>query len=176
MVYLVTKFEVCLVFYRKFINKLKHKRPPGLVVFVVYKLLLTSLLTITAIFLFLAGNNTQNLLSFLDSYMFSDFVSWEEKVEVFEQLLNKIISRNPKTLHVSGIIAGMYAVATAIQAIGLWYEKAWARILVLGIVGISLPVEVFELVRGVTLIKLVVFLVNISIFWYLLRHFPKHRR
>ncbi len=44
------------------------------------------------------------------------------------------------------MLAGIYAVATAIQAIGLWYEKAWARIVVLGIVGISLPVEVFELV------------------------------
>ncbi len=162
------------MFYRKFINKLKRKRPSGLVVIVIYKLLLSLVLAITAIFLVLAGDRNQMLLAFLDSYMFSDFYIWEEKIEVFEQLLNNILSVNPKTLHFSGIIAGIYAVATVIQAIGLWYEKAWARMLVLGIVGISLPIEVFELVRGITIIKLAVFLVNVSIFWYLMRHFPKH--
>jgi len=67
MLYLVAKFAVRLVFYRKFINKLKHKRPPGLVVIAVYKLLLTLILAITAIFPFLAGNKTQKLLAFLDS-------------------------------------------------------------------------------------------------------------
>ncbi len=113
------------MFYRKFINKLKRQRPPGLVVIVVYKLLLALILAITAIFLILAGDKTQKLSTFLDSYIFSDFYIWEEQLEVFEQLLKKILSINPKTLHFSGIIAGIYAAATIIQAIGLWYEKAW---------------------------------------------------
>ena len=162
--------------HKKSINKLKRKRPPGLVVIVTYKLLLSLILAITAIFLILAGDKNQKLLAVLDSYIFSDFYIWEEQLEGVEELINKFLSINPQTLHLGGILAGIYALTTVIQAIGLWYEKAWARILVLGIVGIGLPVEIFELFRGVTLITLVVFLVNISIFWYLLRHFPKHSR
>ena len=61
-----------------------------------------------------------------------------------------------------------------IEAVGLWYRRRWAKILVLGIVGISIPLEVFELIREVTLLKLVIFLLNIAVFWYLLHYFPKH--
>jgi len=154
----------------------KHKRPLGLVLIVGYKILLALSLAITATFLILASDNSQRFIEFSDSYIFADSYIFEEQLEVFERLPEKIININRKTLQVSGILAGIYAAATAIQAIGLWYKKAWARILVLGIVGISIPVEVFELLRGVTLLKLVIFLVNVSVFWYLMRHFPKHGR
>jgi uncharacterized membrane protein (DUF2068 family) len=40
--------------------------------------------------------------------------------------------------------------------VGLWYEKTWAKILVIGLVGISIPPEIFELLQGFTTIKLVV--------------------
>jgi uncharacterized membrane protein (DUF2068 family) len=112
----------------------------------------------------------------LDSYIFPDSYIFEDQLEGFEHLLDSIANINHRTLQFSSIIFGIYAVATAVQAIGLWYKKAWARTLVLGIVGISIPVEVFELVREVTLLKLVIFSVNVSVFWYLLRHFPQHGR
>ncbi len=155
---------------------MKSKRPLGLVLIVGYKLLLAFILAITATCLILASDNPQSFIAFSDYYIFSDSYIWEEQLEGVERLEKKIININPKTLKVSGVVAGIYASATAIQAIGLWYKKAWARILVLGIVGISIPLELFELFRGVTLLKLVIFLGNVFVFWYLLRHFPKHGR
>jgi len=59
--------------------------------------------------------------------------------------------------------------------VGLWYEKRWAHILVLVLVGISIPPEIYELMHGITPIKVIVFIVNIVVFWYLISHFPKHK-
>ncbi|MEH2002457.1 MAG: DUF2127 domain-containing protein [Nostoc sp.] len=34
--------------------------------------------------------------------------------------------------------------------------------------------EIFELIKGVTILKVLVFMVNIARLWYLIRHFYKH--
>ncbi len=86
----------------------------------------------------------------------------------------KILILKPKTLLFSGLAAGLYAALTAIEGVGLWYEKGWATILVLVLVGISIPPEIFELIQGITVLKLGVFIANIAVFWYLLHHLPKH--
>jgi len=39
-------------------------------------------------------------------------------------------------------------------------------------VGISIPPEIFELWQGFSVIKIIVLLLNILVFWYLLREFP----
>ena len=85
-------------------------------------------------------------------------------------MANKFLAIDPNSLKLSGIVAGVYALVTAIEAIGLWYEQEWATLLVLGLVGISIPPEIFELIRGITVIKLIVFSINMAMFLYLLRH------
>lgn len=146
---------------------MKNKRPPGLVAIVVYKGFVALLLSATAIVLLLALKNHQALRLVSESYVL------EGKLEIIEGLLEKLININRQTLQFSGIVAGIYAVVTAIEAVGLWYEKTWAKILVIGLVGISVPPEIFELIKGVSLLKIVVFLVNITVLWYLLSHFYK---
>jgi uncharacterized membrane protein (DUF2068 family) len=146
----------------------KKQRPPGLIAIVVYKTFVASLLTVTSIALLFAMKNHQLLEEFSDSYLL------ESKVKIVEFLLDKILILKPKTLLFSGLAAGLYAALTAVEAVGLWYEKGWATILVLVLVGISIPPEIFELVQGVTVLKLGVFIANIAVFWYLLHHLPKH--
>jgi len=148
----------------------KNKRPPGLIAIVFYKAFVASLLAVTSIALLLAHKNHQNLKTFSQAYFL------EFQLQFIDWLLDKLLNINPNTLWFSGIAAGLYATITAIQAYGLWYEKAWAIFLVLWVVGISLPLEIWELIKGITILKLVVFLVNLALFWYLLRHFPKHSR
>lgn len=149
---------------------MKNKRPPGLVLIVVYKTFVGFLLGLTATVLLLALNNYQSFVGISESYIL------EGKLEIIEWLLEKMINVKRQTLQFSGIAAGIYAVITLIEALGLWYEKGWARILVLVLVGISIPAEIFELIKGITILKLIVFLGNVGVFWYLLRHFPKHSR
>lgn len=147
---------------------MKKHRPSGLIAIVIYKTFVASLLTVTSIALLFAIKNHQFLEEFADSYLL------ETKLKIIEFILNKLLILKPKTLLFSGLATGLYAVLTAVEAVGLWYEKGWATILVLVLVGISIPPEIFELIQGITFLKLAVFIANVAVFWYLLHHLPKH--
>ncbi|BAZ26266.1 hypothetical protein NIES4073_71720 [Kalymmatonema gypsitolerans NIES-4073] len=149
-------------------NSTNNKRPPGLIAIIIYKAFVALLLGITSVVLLLALKNYDNLIDFSESYVL------EGKLAIIEWALEKIINVKRQTLQLSGIAAGIYAVVTAIEGLGLWYQKTWAKLLVLGLVGISIPPEIFELIKGTTILKLVVFIVNVAVFWYLLRHFTNY--
>lgn len=135
---------------------------------VLYKTFVASLLTVTSIALLFALKNHQVLEEFSQSYLL------ESKLKIIEFILDKVLILQPKKLLLSGLAAALYAVLTAVEAVGLWYEKDWATILVVVLVSISIPPEIYELVHGVTVLKLAVFIANLAVLWYLLHHLPKH--
>lgn len=145
-----------------------QKRPLGLVAIVLYKSFAALLLMVTSLALLLTLKNYQTLEVFSKNYVL------ESKSIIIDWLLKKVINLNPRTLAFSGIGTGIYAIVTSIEAIGLWYEKRWAHVLVLGLVGISIPPEIYELIRGISPIKILIFLLNLAVFGYLFRNFPKH--
>ncbi|MGJ5628590.1 DUF2127 domain-containing protein [Nostoc sp. CALU 1950] len=145
------------------------KRPLGLVAIVLYKSFAALLLMVTSIALLLTLKNYQTLEAFSENYVL------EGKSMIIDSLLKKVIHLNPRTLAFSGIGTGIYAIVTTIEAIGLWYEKRWAHVLVLGLVGISIPPEIYELIQGISPIKMFIFVLNLAVFGYLLRNFPKHQ-
>ena len=147
---------------------MNKKRPPGLVAIVIYKGFVALLLAATSLVLLLALKNHEALIMLSQSYVL------EGKLEIIEWLLEKVINIKSSTLKFSGMAAGIYALVTAIESVGLWYEKTWAKILVIGLVGISILTEIFELIQGLTVLKMLVFIVNIAVLWYLIRHFSKH--
>jgi uncharacterized membrane protein (DUF2068 family) len=139
------------------------KRSTGLVAIVFYKAFSASLLAFTSAALLLALKNHEALQYFAEEY------ALQAKLELIKWLLEKLSNLKPRTLEFSGIAAGIYSAISLIEALGLWYQKTWATFLVLGLVGISLPAEIFELNRSVTAVKLVLFVVNLAVFCYLLR-------
>ncbi len=145
-----------------------EKRPLGLVAIVLYKSFAALLLMVTSIALLLTLKNYQILEAFSENYVL------EGKSIIIDWLLKKVVNLNPRTLAFSGIGTGIYAIVTAIEAVGLWYEKRWAHVLVLGLVGISILPEIYELIRGISPIKTLVFVLNLAVFGYLFRNFPKH--
>lgn len=122
----------------------------------------------TSIALLLTLKNYQNLEVFSENYVL------EGKSIIIDWLLNKVLNLNPRTLAFSGIGAGVYAIVTTIEAVGLWYEKRWAHVLVLVLVGISIPPEIYELIRGFSPLKILILVLNLAVFGYLFRNFPKH--
>ncbi|MBN3895070.1 MAG: DUF2127 domain-containing protein [Nostoc sp. NOS(2021)] len=144
------------------------KRPLGLVAIVLYKSFAALLLMATSIALLLTLKNYQNLEVFSENYVL------EGKSIIIDWLLNKVLNLNPRTLAFSGIGAGVYAIVTTIEAVGLWYEKRWAHVLVLVLVGISIPPEIYELIRGFSPLKILILVLNLAVFGYLFRNFPKH--
>lgn len=148
------------------------KKSLALIIIIIYKSLTALFLAIASIAIFLALENYQNLLFFANNYLLTG------KKEIVKFILEKLLALNPRTLEFSSLVTGLYAIVTVIETVGLWYEKAWATVLVLVLVGISLPAEIFELLRGLSSIKLIIFTINVALFWYLLREFTNrnHRK
>ncbi|WP_427159168.1 DUF2127 domain-containing protein [Aliinostoc sp. HNIBRCY26] len=144
------------------------KRPSVLIAIVIYKGFVTLLLTATSLVLLLAFKKHDALVTFAESYML------EGKRQAIELFLERIINIQPQTIKFSGIVTGIYAAVTAIEAMGLWYKKTWATILVIVLVAISIPPEIYELIKGITILKIVIFTINIAVLWYLIKHYYQH--
>ncbi len=141
------------------------KRPPGLMAIILYKLFVASLLSVTSVALLLTLKNYESLQEFSDAYQL------ESKHQLIDWALGKILNLSPGKLQFTGIAAGAYAALTFVEAAGLWYQKIWAKILVIVLVATSIPLEIYELIHGITPIKVVVFIINIVVLTYLLKEF-----
>jgi uncharacterized membrane protein (DUF2068 family) len=62
----------------------------------------------------------------------------------------------------------VYAVLELVEAIGLWHEKRWAEYLTVIATAGFLPIEIVELTRRVTVIRVTALVVNIAIVVWLL--------
>ncbi len=145
-------------------------RPRALVAIVIYKCFTTGLLSIVALGLFLTSKNYDGLFTFADEYMTIG------KREIIKTGLTHILSISTTKIQLGAIVAAIYAAVSGIEAIGLWHQKAWATILVVGIVGATIPIEVYEIIQKASAIKFVVFAINIAMFTYLLRHAIEERQ
>jgi uncharacterized membrane protein (DUF2068 family) len=64
-------------------------------------------------------------------------------------------------------LATLYALVRGVEAYGLWYERRWAEWFALVSAAIYVPVEIYEIIRHATWIKVVVLLVNLAIVAYM---------
>jgi len=72
--------------------------------------------------------------------------------------------------------ASLYSSVRFLEAYGLWHERAWAEWLGVISGALYVPLEIYELFRGVTVIKLVLFLTNLAIVVYLGRTLQRNRQ
>lgn len=152
-------------FLQRFNGMSRH--PTGLLIIIGYKLFTATLLTLAAIAILLTLKNYAALQDWAETLVLvghKGAVKW---------LIEHVIQIKPRTLAFGVAAALFYAGLSALEAAGLWYEKAWGRWLVLISVGVSIPLEIFELTQGFSAAKLVVFVLNIGIFAYVLLRFPK---
>ncbi|MGB7415376.1 MAG: DUF2127 domain-containing protein [Thermosynechococcaceae cyanobacterium] len=151
-----------------------RKRPLGLVLIVGYKIFTATLFSLTAVTLLFAVKNYVGLETF------SDELALTAKQQLIHWGVEKLLGFKPSTLRFGGIVAAIYAAVSILEAAGLWLQKAWAKWLVLALVGLSIPPEIFELAKGFSGIKALVFLLNVAIFLYFLqeiyRFHAQHRR
>ncbi len=61
----------------------------------------------------------------------------------------------------------LYAVVRFVEAYGLWHQRRWAEWFAVLVGGIYIPLELFELVRGVTWPRAALLIVNAGIVAYL---------
>jgi len=84
-------------------------------------------------------------------------------------LADKASLLNDPILRRIGFLAFAYAAVSLVEGIGLYLEKAWGEYLTLLITGSFLPWELFEIVRRITWVRVVLLLVNLLVFIYLLK-------
>jgi uncharacterized membrane protein (DUF2068 family) len=62
----------------------------------------------------------------------------------------------------------VYAVVRFVEAYGLWHARRWAEWFAVVSGGVYLPMELYELSRGVTLLKVGAILLNLLVVIYLI--------
>ena len=82
--------------------------------------------------------------------------------------LDKIFSLQGGQLHLLGAAVGAYAMLELVEAVGLWHAKRWAEYLTFIATGVFLPLEVYELTKSISVLKLLAFVINVAIVVYLL--------
>jgi uncharacterized membrane protein (DUF2068 family) len=85
-------------------------------------------------------------------------------------ILEKVALINPHRLREISIFIFCYAAMDIIEGTGLVLEKPWAEYLTLIVTACFLPWEVFEILRHVTWVKIVILLLNILVVIYLIFH------
>ncbi len=84
---------------------------------------------------------------------------------VFVDLMNNVTDHQLQAL-AAGALA--YAVLRLAEAVGLWRARAWAEWLSVASGAIYLPFEVYELSRGVTMLRFAMLAANLAVVAYMI--------
>ena len=82
--------------------------------------------------------------------------------------LRKAFEYSPRHLIHLGLAVIAYAALEATEMVGLWWAKRWAEYLTLIAITALIPLEIYELVLGVSVFKVITFVINVAIVVYLL--------
>jgi uncharacterized membrane protein (DUF2068 family) len=85
-------------------------------------------------------------------------------------ILEKVAMISPHRLREISIAIFCYATLDIIEGLGLALEKTWAEYLTLILTASFLPWELFEIIRHVTWLKIVLLLLNTLVVVYLIFH------
>ncbi|MGC2301289.1 MAG: DUF2127 domain-containing protein [Acidobacteriaceae bacterium] len=92
------------------------------------------------------------------------------------QAIQKATNLSPNRIKELGLTSFVYAALFLTEGIGLWLLKRWAEWLTVIITSSLVPLEVYEIYRHPTSIKVIVLVINIAIVGYLLYRIAKEPR
>jgi uncharacterized membrane protein (DUF2068 family) len=82
--------------------------------------------------------------------------------------LKHFFTITPAHLNEAGAGVVAFAVLEAVEMVGLWLAKRWAEYLTFVATAALLPLEVYDLSAGVSVLKVITFVINLAIAAYLL--------
>ena len=82
--------------------------------------------------------------------------------------LEKALNQAPSRYTLIAALLAAYAVLELVEAAGLWLQQRWGEYFAVVATAIFLPLEVRELLRGVTFTRSVAFVINVAAVVYLL--------
>ena len=94
-----------------------------------------------------------------------------------EGYLVRINNFDPRHVQQVGVGALLYATLFMIEGIGLWHEARWAEYLTIIATSSLVPIEIYEIVQKLTLVRVAALAINLAAVAYLawrIKH-PEHK-
>ena len=82
--------------------------------------------------------------------------------------LEKALATKPSTLALLTLMLTAYALIEVIEGVGLWLLKRWGEYFAVVATSVFLPLEIYDLAKGITMTRVVTFSINILAVIYLL--------
>ena len=150
---------------RKASKKQSSKEPFSFVVFLIglFKLFKAALLIAIGI----------GAIKFLHKDLSSSVLHWVQVLRVdpdnryIHGFLVRIFRVTPKQLKELSVGTFVYAALFLTEGVGLLLRKHWAEYFTIITTGVFIPLEIYELARHFTMVKLAVTVINVLIVWYL---------
>lgn len=96
----------------------------------------------------------------------------QARVDPDDKVIHSILARldvvTPGQLRGLGIGTFVYAALFLVEGVGLVLRKRWAEFVTIGVTGALLPLEVYELVQKLTVVRVIVLVLNVAIVVYLI--------
>ncbi len=92
------------------------------------------------------------------------------------RLLEKAFSVNPRQLRELSVGTFLYAILRFLEGFGLILRKRWGEYLTVVATGVFIPLEIYEIYRHLTWMRLAVFAINVATLWYLIFALRRGRR
>ncbi|MBO9999913.1 MAG: DUF2127 domain-containing protein [Cyanobacteria bacterium SID2] len=130
---------------------------------VAYKSLLVVLLVAIAIVSAFSWRNYDALAAVARDYVV------EGELTLTRWILDVILNADVRNLRLIARASSIYAICLGVATVGFWYGKRWAHLTFALLVGALIPVEIFELLHGVTPARSITVTLNLVVFVYLFR-------
>jgi|SRR5579863_5455708 len=146
-------------------KKQSSKEPFSLVLFLIGLFKLFKALTLIAVGI--------GAIKLLHKDLANTALHWVEVLRVdpdnrfVHGILVGIFRVTPKQLRALSVGTFIYAAVFATEGMGLLLRRHWAEYFVIISTGLLIPLEVYEMTRHFTVVKLAVTVVNVLIVWYL---------
>jgi uncharacterized membrane protein (DUF2068 family) len=85
-----------------------------------------------------------------------------------EMLIARVSDLSPEQVKRLGIVGLIYAGLFLVEGTGLWLQRRWGEWATVVITGLLIPVEVYEIFRHPSVVKIVVLTVNVAVVGYLI--------
>ncbi len=139
-------------------------RPVSLKVIVAYKGIGVLVLTTVSLVSAVSWRNYEGLLAIAQNYLL------DEEFTLIDWVLTTVLNFQPHSLRMISFGTGGYAVVLGTATTGFWYGKRWARVLMLLMAGVPLPLEIYELLNHASWERVLILLINVGVIGYLFKH------
>lgn len=92
----------------------------------------------------------------------ADQIGWDINHSTLVRGADEVFSLSPTTLLWIALGLFAYAAIQFVEAVGLWLAKRWGEYFAVVATSVFLPLEIYELTEHVTVLRVVVFLINVA--------------